>query len=214
MQNAECRIPKLRPVRSGRSLWAFCILQFALCIAVASGCAKAKAASAPEGPPLAVPAPPPRVLAPVDEPLAAAPPPETPPAAAPRAPARPPARRPAAGGNVAAEPETRPPDAAPPPVATQPVTPPPAAAEPPRELRPALSAADPTEERKVRDLLARAARDLSHVDYRRLSTAGRSQYDQAKRFTEQAEQAMKDRNYVFATTLADKAAALAAELGR
>jgi hypothetical protein len=109
------------------------------------------------------------------------------------------------------DPEPRTETPAPPPAATPPATPP-APAEPPRELRPALSAADPAEEKKVRDVLARAARDLNRVDYRRLSTAGRSQYDQAKRFTEQAEQAIKDRNYVFATTLADKAAALAAEL--
>jgi hypothetical protein len=40
----------------------------------------------------------------------------------------------------------------------------------------------------------------------------RAQYDQSKRFTQQAEQALKDRNFVFAATLADKAAALAVEL--
>jgi len=178
---------------------------------LASGCAKAKAASAPDGPPLAVPAPPPRVLAPADEPLASTPAPETPPATAPRAPARPAPRRPPAAGNAAPEPEPRPDTSAPaaPAPAAPVVTPPP---EPPRELRPAVSAADAAEERKVRDVLNRAGRDLSRVDYRRLSTAGRSQYDQSKRFTEQAEQAIKDRNYVFATTLADKAAALAAEL--
>src|SRR5690242_8545226 len=60
-------------------------------------CAKAQAA-APTGPPLDVPAPPARVLAPVEEPVtASAPPPETPPpaeaAAAPRTPPRPPAAR-------------------------------------------------------------------------------------------------------------------------
>jgi hypothetical protein len=75
-----------------------------------------------------------------------------------------------------------------------------------------LSAADTAEERKIRDRLNRAANALNRVDYRRLSTDGRAQYEQSKRFSEQAEQAIKDRNYVFATTLADKAATLAAEL--
>jgi hypothetical protein len=44
------------------ALLAFCILQLAL---IVGACAKAKAAGAPDGPPLAVPAPPPRVLLPV-----------------------------------------------------------------------------------------------------------------------------------------------------
>jgi hypothetical protein len=60
----------------------------------------------------------------------------------------------------------------------------------------------------------RAARDLSRVDYQKLSTEGRSQYDQSKRFSEQAEQALKVGNTVFAATLADKAAVVAAELLR
>ena len=72
--------------------------------------------------------------------------------------------------------------------------------------------ASPAEERKVRDLVAQAARDLGRVDYGRLSKEGKSQYDQSKRFSEQALQAMKDRNFVYAVTLADKAATLAAEL--
>ena len=54
---------------------------------------------------------------------------------------------------------------------------------------------------------------LRSRDYRKLSNEGRSQYDQAKRFADQAEQAIKERNFVFATTLAEKAATLAAQLG-
>jgi hypothetical protein len=183
-------------------------------IAAAFGCAKAQAKAAPEGPPLAVPNPPPRVLAPVDEPLATVPPPEAPPAPAPRAPARPAARRPNASAPAtppdAEQPKTETPATTPPPVATAPVTPP--ATEPPRELRPAKSAADPAEEQKVRVVLQRAATDLKKVDYRKLSAEGRSQYEQSKRFSDQAEDAIRDRNYVFAATLADKAAGLAAEL--
>ena len=69
-------------------------------------------------------------------------------------------------------------------------------------------------ERKVRALLANAARDLSRVDYRSLSVDAKAQYDIAKRFSEQAEEALKVKNVVFAGQLADKAATLAALLIR
>jgi hypothetical protein len=171
----------------------------------ASGCAKAQAKTAPEGPPLSIPDPPARVLAPVEEPATAPVAVETPAPQLPRPPAaRPPVRRPA--GN-AADNEPRP------------ETPAPAAAAPapqpaPPTLRAAPSAADAAAERNVREVLARAARDLGRVDYGRLSTDGRVQYEQSKRFTIQAEQALKDLNFPFAATLADKAATLAAELLR
>jgi type IV secretory pathway VirB10-like protein len=169
--------------------------------ALASGCAKAQAKSAPAGPPLDVPAPPPRVLAPVEEPvIALEPTPELPPAAAPprTPPPRPPARR-------AEEPRPEQPS----PAAAVPEPTPPAET---RELRPASPARDAAAEKGVRSTLARAARNLGRVDYGKLSTDARAQYDQSKRFTQQAEQALKDRNFVFAATLADKAATLAAEL--
>jgi len=166
-----------------------------------AACAKAQAASAPEGPPLDVPAPPARVLAPVEEPeIAVAPPPELPAAAAPpRTPPRPPVRR------IEPPPPAEPVPAA----ATPPVEVP---AEPPRELRPASPARDAAAEKQVRDTLNLAARDLGGVNYGRLSAEAKAQYDQSKRFTQQAEQALKDRNFVFAATLADKAATLAAGL--
>jgi hypothetical protein len=50
------------------------------------------------------------------------------------------------------------------------------------------------------------------VDYNRLNADARTQYDQAKRFASQADEALKARNLVFASYLADKAAALAAQL--
>lgn len=89
----------------------------------------------------------------------------------------------------------------------------PAPPEPGRELRTTPSAADANAERQVRELLQKALRDLGRVDYKKLSNEGRSQYDQAKRFTEQADQAIKERNFVFAATLAEKAATLASQLG-
>jgi hypothetical protein len=149
-------------------------------------------------------APPPRILAPVEQPLEAAPAvPDVPAAPAPRAPVPPPVRRPVPA-SVPAEPEVRPEPA---PVASSPVV------EPGRELRAAPSTADAARERQVRDLLTRATRSLGRVDYRRLSIEGRSQYEQAKRFSDQAEDALRDRNFPFAATLADKAATLAAQLG-
>ena len=180
--------------------WALCV---ALCAATAGGCARAQAKTAAAGPPLDVPSPPERVLAPVEEPvIVAAPPPETPSppaAAAPRTPPRPPARRP----------ETERPAETPAPAASTPVQP---APEPPRELRPASPAADAAAERETRDALTRASSALSRVDYGKLNADSRAQYDQSKRFMEQAQQALKDRNFVFAATLADKAATLAAGL--
>ncbi|MDO8834604.1 MAG: hypothetical protein Q7V01_03370 [Vicinamibacterales bacterium] len=67
-------------------------------------------------------------------------------------------------------------------------------------------------ERRVRDLLARAARDLSQLDYRALSQSGKTQYDAARRFMAQADDALKAGNLRFAEQLADKAAGLAAGL--
>lgn len=163
----------------------------------AAGCAKAKAASVPDGPPLSVPQPPERVLAPVEAlpPVAVAAPapePPPPPPPAPRTPPRPAPR----------EAEQRPPPA--PPAVTQ--------ADGNRDLRPAAAAGSAAAERAVRDVLVRANRDLSRIDYGKLSTDGRAQYEQSKRFSQQADQALKERNLVFAATLADKAATLAAEL--
>jgi hypothetical protein len=167
---------------------------------LAAGCAKARAQTVPDGPPLAMPAPPPRVFLPVDEePLAAAPVvPETPAVEAPQVPAGRPPRRAAA-----AVPEREKPEPAPPP---------PPAPEPPRELRPSSTPADAQADRKIQTMLQVATRNLGQVDYQRLSLEGREQYEQAKSFGEQAQQALTQRNYVFAETLADKAVKLATEL--
>jgi hypothetical protein len=165
-----------------------------------SGCAKARAATEPEGPPLQVPAAPERVLAPVEQPpLAAAPLPETPSVVEPVRPARP-----------AAEVKPAAPPAAAAPVAPAPAPPPPPPAA--RDLQAPSPANAATTERSVRDLLARAAKDINQVDYNRLSVEGKTQYEQSKRFSIQAEQALRERNLIFAATLADKAATLAAEL--
>jgi hypothetical protein len=182
-------------------------VSLAIAAVLASGCARARAETAPDGPPLSVPEPPARVLGPVEEPLpATASVPDMPAPSPVRPPARPPARR-----VDAAEPPRQDPPAAVPAAAAPPPEPAPAET---RELRAAPSANTAAAERNVRDLLARASRDINRVDYARLSTAGREQYDQSKRFSQQAEQALRDRNFTFAATLADKAATLAAELLR
>jgi hypothetical protein len=69
-------------------------------------------------------------------------------------------------------------------------------------------------ERTIRGVIVRANADLGRVNYRALSTDGRTQYDSAIRFIQQAEEALepRTRNLVFARNLADKALALAAQL--
>lgn len=181
------------------------LLAVLLLAAGAAACAKPRALTVPDGPPLAMPLPPPRVFQPAEEPPHEPPPEpevvaEEPPKPAPRPPARRPAPAPTA---EAAKPEPEPPAAA---VA------PPGPGDPARELRATPSAADATAERQVRDTLNRANRDLNRVNQRRLSAEGRSQFEQAKRFAEQAVEALKERNFVFAATLADKAATLASQL--
>jgi hypothetical protein len=182
------------------ALVAFCVLPFALSV---SGCAKTQAASVPDGPPLAVPAAPPRVIGPlVDEPRAENPPePETPPAPPPTNASAPPRSRPRPTTTAATPTEEPKPE-------TPPVTPPPVVEAP----RPVPAQVDAAADRRIRDVMRKAASDLNRVDYRRLSADGQAQYEQSKRFNEQAEQALKERNYIFATTVADKAAAIATEL--
>ena len=62
--------------------------------------------------------------------------------------------------------------------------------------------------------MGRAARDLSRVNASALNNDGRSQFETARRFLQQAEEALKARNIVFAGSLADKAATMAAILVR
>jgi hypothetical protein len=180
-----------------------------LASALASGCARAHAKTASDAPPLDMPAPPPRDVepdgteAPAPVPLIAEPARNAPPRprpAPPREPARP-----------------EPPKAEPP----KPEPPPADPSRPPNEEAPrpptTLLQTTPTVEegdleRGILATLARANADLSHVDYRTLTTEGRAQYDQAKRFIRQAEDAARARNLVFAKTLAEKAGALAAQL--
>jgi len=165
----------------------------------ASGCAsKAPMRVEPALPTLDPPPPPPRVIATYaeEEPEPASPAPPPPPA--PAAPQRPVAR-PARPEPVRPEPVVRPE--------------PPRPAAPPLTLTPSPGTEVQTEA-AIRNLLARAARDLAKVNVATLGADGRTQYDTAQRFLQQAEAALKTRNLVFAGKLADKAATLAAGFAR
>ena len=64
----------------------------------------------------------------------------------------------------------------------------------------------------IRASLTRAQTDLNRIDYRALNADARVQYQTAKSFIRQAEQAVRAKNLLFAKNLAEKAAALAAQL--
>ena len=168
-----------------------------LCIAafLIAGCTRAHAKTAPDAPPLDMPVPPPRDVEPkVAEVPAPAPLAEEPEPAR-RAPARP---RPA-------PPRSEPAPAEPPKPVEEP-------ARPPTTLQTTPAGAEGEVERTIRTVLTRATADLNRIDYRALNADARTQYDTAKRFVSQAQDALRGKNLVFARNLADKAAALAAQL--
>ncbi len=66
----------------------------------------------------------------------------------------------------------------------------------------------------IRDLMARAASDLARVNASALNADGRAHVEAARRFLQQADEALKARNVVYAGKLADKAATIAAVLVR
>jgi hypothetical protein len=161
--------------------------------------AKAQVLAEPALPQLDPPPPPPRVVAQYEsepEPIVATPPAET------AVPAKPPARP--------SRPEQRPDPA---PTTAEPVE---NVARPPA---PSLTLTPtPGSEAQtvaaIRDLLGRATRDLSRVNTASLNADGKTQYESARRFIQQADDALKSRNVVFAGKLADKAATMAAVLVR
>jgi hypothetical protein len=163
--------------------------------AAASGCMRARANTLPSGPPLDIPSPPPRIVLPAEADATPPPGPDEPRRAP--APARPRAPAPADTPRAAEEPPRATP-AAPPAATTLQTTP----------------AAEQGEvERAIRATMARATTDLNRIDYRALNADARMQYDTAKRFIQQAEDAIRMKNLPFAKNLADKAATLAVQLG-
>jgi outer membrane biosynthesis protein TonB len=172
--------------------------------ACATASAKSKEADRPD---LAVPPPPPHVVPitpePVLEPVADMPAtPSAAPAAKPPRNPREAAPRPAA---TEAKADPKPEPAPPPDPAPVPVVPP----APAPQLRTTDSNAA---EGGIRASIDRTRGLLSNIDYRRLTSARKRAYDDAKRFVQQAEDALKDGNAVFAQGVAGKAEILAKEL--
>jgi outer membrane biosynthesis protein TonB len=174
------------------------------CLTAASACSHAQAKVVPDGP-LEVPAPPPRDV----EPAESEPPQVVPLAQEParNTPERP---RPAPVTREPPRAETPRPEPAP-----APVEPPKPVDEPPKPAN-TLQTTPPTAEgeleRGVRAAILKATADLNRVDYRALNNDARNQYDTAKRFIRQADDAIKSKNLVFAKTVADKAIVIAAQL--
>lgn len=183
-----------RMLRRRRAIRAF--VHLCACALVVSGCARARAKTLPSGPPLDVPAPPPRIVLPIE---ADAPPgqPVPPPGEPRRAPARPRPPTPSDTPRAAEEPPRPAPE--PPPTATT--------------LQTTPTAEQGEVERAIRATMTRASVNLNRINYRALNPDARTQYDTAKRFIEQAEDAIRMKNLPFARNLADKAAVLADQLG-
>ena len=190
-----------RPSETGRArLLYFCCALLSLMAA----CAHGQAASVVELPPLDMPAPPPRVVE-------AAEPQQAPVVSLPDEPRTSIRSRPSPPAQRADTPRQEPPKA------DVIVTETPKPADDPPKTPPTTLQTTPTQregevERRVRILIAQAMNDLNRVHYQALNADARNQYDTAKRFATQAEEELRARNLVFAGNLADKAAALAAQL--
>ena len=177
------------------------MLLVCLAAGLASGCVRARARTAPDPPSLDVPLPPPRLVE-----AAETTPPE--PLTLPAEPARSTLPRPKTPPAPVQQTESsKPPE-------------PPKAPEEPKESKPAAATTlrtTPTQqegelERRTRGLLLEASSNLNRIDYGRLNPDAKGQYDSAKGFVRQAEDALRTQNLVFASYLADKAATLAAQL--
>ena len=182
--------------------WLRCSL-FVVASAAAASCAHAQAKTVIDLPPLEMPSAPPRVVEANEPqpPAVIALPDEAPPTIRTRPAPAPRAETPRQPEPPRVEATTEPP---------KPVDEPKPA--PPTTLQTAPTQREAEMERRVRGLIARATADLGRVAYQSLNADARNQYDTARRFATQAEDALKAHNVVFANNLADKAAALAAQL--
>jgi hypothetical protein len=170
----------------------------------ALACASAQAKSATDRPTLEMPPVPPRVIEPA--PLEPAPPDLVSdlPAAAP-APAPPPRTRttPSPRETVKPDPKPEAPQieqvAAPPP----PVVP---------QLRTPGTPEGPEASRQVRNVIDRARKTLTSVDYRRLPAASQAEYNSANLTIKQSEEALQAGKVDIALNLAEKAELIAKEL--
>lgn len=81
-------------------------------------------------------------------------------------------------------------------------------------LRTPQTANESNAERQTRDVLGRATKLLDGLNPTRLGSQARQQYETARRFVDQSLQALTDRNFLLAASLADKAETLATGLSR
>jgi hypothetical protein len=169
---------------------------------LAGACARNPPRTEPVPPPLEAPAPPPRLIPALEPEVAAVAPLPTA-----EAPARPP-RRPAPPTSKADPPKVDPVPA----IKLEDVKPPTVEAPPAGDLQIKPPGSEGEDEKRIRTLLNQARNDLGRIRYQGLDRDGKKQYDTVNEFVKQAEQALKEKNFVFALKLADKAATLAASL--
>jgi len=172
------------------------LLVILLVLAALPACTKVNARTPDSDPGLTTPNPPDRVIVPVTLPEPVEAPPA--PAPSPPAPTRP---------RESTRPErSTPPPSASPSANSTPETP---APQPP-VLQTTLNPAEL--EQQARAFIGTASRDLDRVPVPQLNASARAQYDRARGFIRQAEDALRIKNVVLARELADKAASLASQL--
>lgn len=185
----------------------------ACCLLAGTACASKSTVAPPVASRLDVPPPPPRVISVPPEPVApvetttADPPVERPPQRAARPAVRPDNNGPTRAGQT--------PDVEAPPPTDVPAE---RAAEP-APTTPLLRTPQTRDEsesaRRIRLVLDRATEMLDdQAKAETLSREARTQHDTARRFIDQSKQALLERNFVFASYLADKAETLARGLSR
>jgi hypothetical protein len=176
------------------------VLALSAASAVAASCGSAQAqVMLPDSQPLSMPAAPSHVVLPAA--------PEPPPAPVVETPA-PVTIAPTTQGNGATRQRQDPPASRP----VAPPSPPPAAQQPPAPATPTPLEAAPNQselEQRARGLVQSAERAMDKLDYKALGDAGQKQFDTAKRFLKQADDALKAKNIVYAWQLADKANTIA-----
>jgi hypothetical protein len=181
------------------------LLMFVMCV-VAGACTTTTRAQAPQDQPtLVVPPVPPRVIEPPPptEPatIEAVPDLPTPSASLPRPR---PTRDPKGGES---KPDTNKPET------PDPATAQPAPAQPVPSLRPQGTGADaPETVRQIRDTINRVDMTLKTVDYQNLSNDRKANYQAAKGWAKQAEEALDKNDLVLAKSLADRADTIAKQL--
>jgi hypothetical protein len=173
----------------------------------ASTCARAQARAIPDVP-LDMPAPPPRLVESSEPDMPA--PLSLPGEPARTTPSRP--RQPPAPKTTDVPRTVEPPKVDTPPVDAVAKPPEEPKAPPPTTLQTTPAQREGEVERRIRTQITQATTTLNRIDYQALNTDARTQYDTAKRFAAQAEEALRAKNLVFSANLAEKAVALSAQL--